>query len=210
MGIKQKPNLNFENFLWSQGFEFVAGVDEAGVAPLAGPVVAAAVIFKPGINIRELQNVSDSKTLNSKERGRLKDLITICCLDFGIGIVEVDEIDELNIHRATRLAMRRAVEKLKKTTVLLIDGPFAIPEMKILQFAVVDGDAKIASISAASIIAKVTRDRIMAELHEQYPQYGLARHKGYPTKHHITQILEYGPTPMHRKSFLTKLLNQSV
>ncbi len=202
----RRPTLYFEKLFWSAGCRYIAGVDEAGVAPLAGPVVAAAVILKPRSTLRELPKVNDSKLLSPKDRQRLYDVIVRKCVDYGVGVSSVSEIDSINIFQATRQAMRRALEQLKAVNIALLDGPHLIPDYKIVQWAIIDGDAKIASISAASIIAKVTRDLLMADLHEQYPEYGFAKHKGYPTKFHIAKIRELGPTPVHRTSFLKKIL----
>lgn len=200
------PTLHLEKLLWQSGCNCIAGVDEVGVAPLAGPVVAAAVILKPGTTLRDIPKVRDSKLLTPRDRQVLHDIIISKCLDFAIGQASVEEVDVLNIHNASHLAMKRALEQLKKIEAAVIDGPFVIPSLKILQFAVVDGDAKVASISAASIIAKVTRDLMMADLNEQYPEYGFDRHKGYPTKLHIMRLKEFGPTPVHRRSFLKNIL----
>lgn len=197
--------MHLEKLFWASGCARIVGVDEAGVAPLAGPVVAAAVILKPDIRLRELPKVNDSKLLSPLDRQKLYDRIISKCVDYAIGLAEVEEIDRLNIHHATRLAMQRAVEQLRKFSAVLIDGPFTIPNLRCLQLAVVDGDAKIVTISAASIIAKVSRDLLMADLDEQFPSYGFAKHKGYPTKFHIAKIRELGPTPVHRKSFLKKI-----
>lgn len=201
----KKPNLSFEKLFWQAGCNCIAGVDEVGVAPLAGPVVAAAVILKPGTTLRDIPKVRDSKLLTPNDRKILHDTIISKCLDFAIGQASVEEIDVLNIHNASHLAMKRALEQLKKIEAAVIDGPFVVPSIKILQFAVIDGDAKVASISAASIIAKVTRDLMMSNLNEQYPEYGFDRHKGYPTKFHISRIIEHGPSLVHRKSFLKNI-----
>ena len=184
----------------------MAGIDEAGVAPLAGPVVAAAVILKPGTTLRLLPKVRDSKLMSPLERQRLYDIIIGRAEDFAVGVAEVHEIESINIRQATLLAMRRAFKQLKKADMVMVDGPWTIPGISNLQFAVVDGDAKIASISAASIIAKVTRDLMMNDLHHKFPQYGFDRHKGYPTKLHALRLKEYGPSPVHRQSFLKNFI----
>lgn len=175
----------------------VAGVDEAGRGPLAGPVVAAAVILGP----RAIPGLGDSKQKTERQRDRLFDVISAEALAIGVGRAEVDEIDTLNIFRASLLAMQRAVEALAIAPhEAMIDGlhcpPLACPST-----AVVGGDATVAAISAASIIAKVTRDRIMLALHLDYPEYGFAQHKGYPTAAHVAALERCGATPVHRASF---------
>jgi ribonuclease HII len=176
----------------------VAGIDEAGRGPLAGPVVAAAVVFPPEVWI---QGVDDSKALTAARRERLFGIIMECSEDVGIGIVTHEEIDALNIYRATMKAMHDAVARLRLPPGhLLVDGPrFSHP--LIPSTAVVGGDARCFSIAAASIVAKVTRDRLMAEYGRIYPEYGFARHKGYGTAAHMEAIREFGPCPIHRSSF---------
>ncbi|MBI3793809.1 MAG: ribonuclease HII [Nitrospinae bacterium] len=180
--------------------EKIAGVDEAGRGPLAGPVVASAVILPEGktppVPFR------DSKILSASARERLFIWLHESGADIGVGIVDHEEIDRMNILRASLYAMKIAVGKLKsKPSLLLIDGTFTLDLTDVRQEAIVKGDSKIAAISAASIIAKVTRDRIMDDYHGQYPAYGFDRHKGYPTKAHRTAVLTHGPCPIHRKSF---------
>ena len=176
----------------------MAGVDEAGRGPLAGPVVAAAVILDDS---RRILGLADSKILTALTRDRLYDKIrekALCC---SVGSASVEEIDELNIFHATMLAMRRAVEGLRlKPVKVLVDGN-RLPKLDILSEAIVGGDAKVKSISAASIIAKVTRDRMLAQLHEQFPQYGFAAHKGYSTPEHLEALRVHGPCIHHRKHF---------
>lgn len=176
----------------------LAGVDEAGRGPLAGPVVAAAVILDEGKRIRGL---ADSKVLTPLQRDRLFDQIrekSLCC---AVGEASVAEIDELNILHATMLAMRRAVEGLRlKPVKVLVDGN-RLPRLDVLCEAVIGGDAKVKSISAASIVAKVTRDRKLAELHEAFPQYGFASHKGYGTPEHLEALRVHGPCVHHRRHF---------
>lgn len=179
--------------------ERIAGVDEAGRGPLAGPVVAAAVMLPdnpPPFPFR------DSKTISHDRRIILHDWLFASGAAIGIGIVEADEIDRINILQAALMAMRIAVERLDpRPDKILIDGNQLIPRFAIAQEAVVKGDAKIPAISAASIIAKVTRDRIMGELHARYPQYGFDKHKGYGTKEHRDALLTHGPAAIHRKTF---------
>jgi ribonuclease HII len=175
-----------------------AGVDEAGRGPLAGPVVAAAVILD---DKKRILGLADSKILTPLQRDKLYDKIrekALCC---SVGMSSVEEIDELNIFHATMLAMKRAVEGLRlKPVKVLVDGN-RLPKLDILSEAIVDGDAKVKSISAASIIAKVTRDRMLVELHEAFPQYGFAAHKGYSTPEHLEALRVHGPCVHHRKHF---------
>lgn len=176
----------------------VAGVDEAGRGPLAGPVVAAAVILDARKPIRGLK---DSKVLTPLRRERLFDEIHAKALCFCIAQASVAEIDELNILQATLLAMRRAVEGLRlRPSKVLVDGN-RLPTLRIAAEAIVDGDAKVRSISAASILAKVHRDRLCLQLHEEHPQYGFAGHKGYATALHLAALREHGACPHHRRSF---------
>ena len=176
----------------------LAGVDEAGRGPLAGPVVAAAVILD---DARRVNGLADSKVLTPLQRDKLYDRIrekALCC---SVGSATVEEIDSLNIFHATMLAMKRAVEGLRlKPAKVLVDGN-RLPKLDILSEAIVGGDAKVKSISAASIIAKVTRDRLLRELHEQFPQYGFAAHKGYSTPEHLEALRVHGPCVHHRKHF---------
>jgi ribonuclease HII len=175
-----------------------AGVDEAGRGPLAGPVVAAAVILD---DKKRINGLADSKVLTPLQRDKLFDRIrekALCC---SVALATVEEIEELNIFHATMLAMKRAVEGLRlKPVKVLVDGN-RLPKLDMLSEAIVDGDAKIKSISAASILAKVTRDRMLVELHEQFPQYGFAAHKGYSTPEHLEALRTHGPCVHHRRFF---------
>jgi ribonuclease HII len=176
----------------------IAGVDEAGRGPLAGPVVAAAVILD---DLNPIAGLADSKKLTALKRERLYDEIRAKALCCSIAEATVEEIDELNILQATMLAMRRAVEGLRlKPTKVLVDGN-RLPVLDVLAEAIVKGDSKVQAISAASILAKVHRDRWCQELHAQYPQYGFDAHKGYGTAAHLQALKEHGATPWHRKSF---------
>jgi len=196
--------LNFENELWKQDFTRVAGVDEAGRGPLAGPVVAAAVVFPAGQ--KYINGINDSKKLSPRQRQAIKAVIEEKALDFGIGIVYHKEIDELNILGATFKAMRLAVESLKQPPdFVLIDGN-RDPKIGIQNRCVVKGDSLSMSIAAASIIAKVTRDEMMVDYDKLFPQYDFAKHKGYPTYNHIEAIREHGVCPIHRRSFKPKVL----
>lgn len=198
-GVVMSPDFSSERRHYEAGCQVVAGIDEAGRGPLAGPVVAAAVILPDEAAISGL---NDSKKLTAKRREELYEQI-ISCPDilYSIGIVEAAEIDELNILRATHLAMRKAVEGLAKTPdMCLIDG-LPVKGFPFPQEAIVKGDAKSLSIAAASIMAKVTRDRIMKEHALVYPEYGFEKHSGYGTKAHMEALNKYGPTPIHRRSF---------
>jgi ribonuclease HII len=195
---KQVPTLDFEEAWWVQGFEHVAGVDEAGRGPLAGPVVAGAVILPKGLLI---EGVNDSKKLSAKQRERLYHEIYDRALCVGVGIVSHEVIDKINIYHASILAMRKAIDKLIiSPAVVLADGNSFRHES--LRFQnIVAGDAKSVTIAAASIIAKVTRDSLMREYHQQFPAYGFDRHKGYGTKIHLDALRQYGACPIHRRSF---------
>jgi len=191
-----------ENELKAQGYKLICGVDEAGRGPLAGPVCAAAVILPEGL---ENLGINDSKKLSEKKRDKLFDLIKEKAVAYSIATASEKEIDELNILNATFLAMRRAVEGLGvNPDYVLVDGN-RLPGTGIKEEAIVKGDAKSISIAAASILAKVTRDRMLLELDKEYPEYGFAQHKGYPTKLHYDMIKEHGVLPVHRLSFLKNL-----
>ncbi len=182
----------------AKGHRLVAGVDEAGRGPLAGPVVAAAVILPPDII---LHGLDDSKKLSPAKREELFPKIKTQAVAYGIATVDPEVIDEINILRAAKLAMKRAVENLPSDPdLLLIDGNQKI-DSSAAQWAIVKGDAKSFSIAAASVLAKVTRDRIMEDYHRLYPQYEFARHKGYGTRRHQDLIAEHGPCPIHRNTF---------
>lgn len=191
-----------ENEIYAEGFSLICGVDEAGRGPLAGPVYAAAVIFPRDAVI---EGLNDSKKLTEKKREALFDVITERALTYGIASASVEEIEKLNILNATFLAMNRAIDKLDPIPELaLIDGNrstgIAMPSR-----CVVKGDSRCADIAAASILAKVSRDRYMLTLAEKYPQYHFEQHKGYGTKLHYEALREYGPSPEHRPSFLRKM-----
>ena len=190
--------MEYETKAVNQGFRNISGVDEAGRGPLAGPVVAAAVIFSPNIDIVDLD---DSKKLSPKKREELFLEIQERATAYGVAVIGHKIIDEINILQAARLAMKQAVDQLNPIPdLLLIDGNQKI-ESSIDQWAIVKGDSKSLSIAAASVLAKVTRDRIMDDYHKLYPQYAFNRHKGYGTKLHRTLIQEYGPCPIHRSKF---------
>ena len=188
-----------ENELHQEGYALVCGVDEAGRGPLCGPVFAAACILPDGL---VLEGLNDSKKLTPKKRDKLFDLICENAIAYCIASASVEEIDELNILEADLLAMRRAIDGLSiKADFALIDGNIA-RDFQIPARAVIGGDAKSPSIAAASILAKVARDRDCIELDAQYPQYGIAKHKGYGTKQHMEALRTYGPSPIHRKQFI--------
>ncbi len=179
--------------------ELVAGVDEVGRGPLAGPVVAAAVVLQQGHGIRGL---ADSKKLTPKRREELSEQIMECAVSWSIAEASREEIDQINILHASLLAMRRAVENLQcDLSLVLVDGNRIPQGLTMDAEAIVGGDAKVESISAASILAKVARDRMMVELHQYHPQYGFDRHKGYPTKQHLEALNQYGVLDQHRRSF---------
>lgn len=193
------PDLyHFEQQLRQDGYRIIAGIDEAGRGPLAGPVVAAAVIIAPDSRI---EGVNDSKQLSEQQREHLFELITSQAEGVGIGIVDAGEIDRINILQATRMAMRCAVEQLATMPdCLLIDGITRI-DSPLRQLTIKQGDSRSASIAAASIIAKVTRDRMMLEYDQLYPGYGFARHKGYGSTAHYAALRQLGPCPIHRVTF---------
>lgn len=204
--LKQEIDLyQIEKSLTTQGYRYICGVDEAGRGPLAGPVVAAAVILPRDVVI---EGINDSKKLTEKKRERLYDEIIAKSLCYAIACCDNHEIDQYNILGATHIGMNRAVAALAVCPdYVLIDGN-SDPGNGLHTQTVVNGDALSASIGAASILAKVYRDRLMVELDQAYPGYLLAKHKGYPTKQHYERILEQGISPIHRLSFLKKLLAQ--
>ncbi|MGN0518637.1 MAG: ribonuclease HII [Acutalibacteraceae bacterium] len=197
--------LLYEGIVNSNGFENVCGVDEAGRGPLAGPVCAAAVILPHGLII---DGVNDSKKLSEKKREQLFDIIKENSLAWSVAWASVEEIEEINILNATMLAMKRAVEGLSiKADYAIIDGN-KTPDLDIPCQSIVKGDAKSMSIACASILAKVSRDRLLKEMAVQYPQYQFEKHKGYGTKLHMELIRQYGPSPVHRRSFLKNILDK--
>lgn len=191
-----------ENEIYDSGVELICGVDEAGRGPLAGPVCAAAVILPRGL---EIEGLNDSKKLSEKKRDKLFDAICAEAVSYGIAFASVEEIEEINILNAAMLAMNRAIERLSVKPVLaLVDGN-RNSAIEMPSRYVVKGDAKCADIAAASILAKVTRDRYMLEMAEKYPEYHFEKHKGYGTKLHYEALREYGPCEIHRPSFLRKM-----
>lgn len=203
--IERLKNLKkFENNLHSTGLKYIAGIDEAGRGPLAGPVVVGIAIMKPDSFI---EGVNDSKKLSEKKREQLYEQIISEAIDWAVGIVDQKEIDEINILNATKKALHMAISNLKvKPDRILVDALEHIDTYGIPYTSIIKGDAKIYSISVASIIAKVTRDRIMQKYDEIYPEYGFSGHKGYGTAKHIQAIKEYGPCSLHRKTFIKKFV----
>lgn len=190
----------------AKGYTAVCGVDEAGRGPLAGPVCAAAVILPEGL---EIEGLNDSKKLSEKRREALYDVIKEKAIAYSIAFASVEEIEEHNILQATFMAMTRAVEGLSiKADYALIDGNKIPPQLQVPADYIIGGDAISASIAAASVLAKVTRDRLMVEMEDIYPGYDFKKHKGYGTKVHREALLELGPSPIHRMSFLGKILNK--
>lgn len=188
-----------------KGYKVICGIDEAGRGPLAGPVYAAAVILPPDC---EIDGLNDSKKLSEKKREQLFDVVCDKALAYSIGVATEKEIDEINILQATFLAMRRAVESLEiKPDLALVDGNQK-PKTGVDEVTVVKGDAKSMSIAAASILAKVSRDRFMVEMDKKYPEYEFSKHKGYGTKLHYEKIREFGVSDIHRRTFLKKIIGE--
>jgi len=201
---------DIECSLFKKGYNNIAGTDEAGRGPLAGPVVAAAVIIPKGVTI---SNLNDSKKLTKNQRETLFEEIAASGAICAVGVIDNETIDRINILRASLLAMQKAILSLEiKPDFILVDGTFTVPNVTTPQMAIIGGDAICDSISAASIIAKVTRDRIMDKYQELYPDYTFANHRGYPTKRHLDELKNFGPTDIHRKTFrpVEKLLNKSL
>jgi ribonuclease HII len=200
--MKAEPDLIHEGLWWSQGLVRVAGIDEAGRGPWAGPVVAGAVVLPPDPAVaRALTGVRDSKQLSPRQRERLFAIIQAAAVSWAAGVVASEEIDLLGILPATRLAMRQAVEGLSVSPQALLVDAVRLPAIPLPQRSLIHGDALCLSIAAASIVAKVTRDRLMVEMDSLYPGYGFARHKGYGTARHAQALRELGPCPIHRRSF---------
>lgn len=198
------PDYSFELAARDAGYRHVCGIDEAGRGPLSGPVVAAACVLEPGT---EIPGLNDSKKLTPKKRDLLYDLVIERATDFAVGFATPEEVDSINILNATMLAMRRAIAALKVLAdYALVDGN-CIRDYPIPARAIIKGDSLSMSVAAASILAKVTRDRLCLEDDRQYPMYGFAKHKGYGTAEHIAALRTYGPCPIHRKTFLKFLDN---
>ncbi len=195
-------NLEIEKKAWSKGYELIGGIDEVGRGPLAGPVVAACVVARQGVEIGEkLKEVKDSKKLSEKKREELFRIIDDN-FEVGVGICDKDTIDKINILQASLLAMKKALSAHnERPDFVLVDGKMKIPNCVIPQINIIKGDSKVFLIAAASIIAKVYRDQLMIEYDKKYPEYGFAKHKGYGTKFHMEALQKYGPCPIHRTSF---------
>ena len=200
---KAKQLLTEERRLWALGYSFIGGIDEAGRGPLAGPVAAACVILPRDLTI---EGIDDSKKLTAAKREELYKIIYEKALAVGLGIVDQNKIDEINIYNATVLAMNQAVRACSLEPDYLLLDAMHLKDMPVPQLSIIGGDGKSQSIAAASIIAKVTRDKIMDDLAGIYPEYGFDKHKGYGTEEHIAAIRKYGISPVHRKSFLAKIL----
>ena len=195
---KFEKMTEIEYRLYEKNYKLIAGIDEVGRGPLAGPVVAAAVILPRDF---ELIGLNDSKQLNEDKRNKFYEIIREQALDIGIGISGNDEIDEINIFEATKLAMKRAVLDLNQAPSYLLIDAVQLNDLPIEQQSIIKGDSKSISIAAASIVAKVTRDSMMKKLHEQYPMFHFISNMGYGTKEHLEALKQFGPSPVHRKSF---------
>ena len=196
--VKLRSYRTLENALRRMGFVYVAGVDEVGRGCLAGPVVAAAVVLDPD---RYIPRICDSKTVTALERDRLYDAIVRKAVCWSVVSVDPDEIDRLNIHQASLRAMQRAVMSLVPLPDMVLVDAFRVPDLPMAQRGVVEGDTRCTAIAAASIVAKVTRDRLMQDLHRRDPRYGFDRHKGYATREHLDAVSRFGYSDVHRRSF---------
>ena len=205
--VKVRAFRTLENSLRRMGFNYVAGVDEVGRGCLAGPVVAAAVVLDPN---RYIPRICDSKTVTALEREKLFKLITRAAIAWGVAGCDPVEIDDVNIHQASLRAMRKAVMSLVPLPDIVLVDAFRIPQLLMAQRPVIHGDATCTAIAAASIVAKVTRDRAMVELHESDPRYGFDRHKGYATRDHLEAVGKFGYSPAHRKSFRPSSLFDTI
>jgi ribonuclease HII len=204
---KQKADklLQYEKTLWAQGYKYLGGIDEAGRGPLAGPVVSACVILPKGLII---PGIDDSKKLTAVKREELFEQINKNAVSIGVGIIENSRIDTVNIYNATKEAMVQAVNTCKEKPDFLLLDAMRLQDISLPQLSVIKGDSNSQSIAAASIVAKVTRDRIMEGFSKLYPLYGFEKHKGYGTKEHIKALHKYGLSPVHRKSFLKNILSK--
>jgi ribonuclease HII len=203
-----RPSTNLEHKFLKSGYGRIIGIDEVGMGCLAGPVVVCAVSLKKDfykIKNNGLKGIADSKLLSAKKREELASkLIRNKYLEYKINLCQPKTIDRLNIHKASKLAMKKAVEGIARAdarAIVLVDGPHEIPNLKIKQKAIIKGDRKIFAIACASIIAKVHRDKLMAKYGKKYPHYGFEKHKGYGTKYHYAQLASFGPSDIHRRSF---------
>ncbi|NLB41884.1 MAG: ribonuclease HII [Clostridiales bacterium] len=200
---KAQRMLIYERMLWSKGYSFIGGIDEAGRGPLAGPVVSACVVLPKELII---EGVDDSKKLSPHKREYLFDIIMEKALSVGFGIVDHNQIDKVNIYQATKESMEQAVNACKQSPDYLLLDAMQLKRIPLAQLSLIGGDGKSQTIAAASIIAKVTRDKIMVSFAKIYPEYGFEKHKGYGTEEHVEAIRKHGLSPIHRKSFLTKIL----
>ncbi|NMB34039.1 MAG: ribonuclease HII [Clostridium sp.] len=200
---RYRAMCSYENEAYESGNNLIAGIDEAGRGPLAGPVVAAAVILPRGIFI---EGLNDSKKLSPQKRERIYDIIADKAVSIGIGVVDVDIIDKINILNATKMAMLQAVEALDTTPEILFIDSEKLDNIELPQKSLIKGDAKSVSIAAASVVAKVTRDKMIGRMDQVYPLYGFAKHKGYGTKEHIEAIRKHGICPIHRMTFTKKII----
>ncbi len=201
--LRQVPDLSIEHEVYREGYKYIAGIDEAGRGCLAGPVVAAAVILPVGLI---LDGVDDSKKLRPAKRESLYDLIKQNAVAVGVGVVDNEDIDRINILRATIRAMEIAVRDLRISSDCLLIDAITLADIHIPQRSIIKGDTQSISIASASIVAKVTRDRLMIRAHSLYPQYNFLSNKGYGTRDHIDYLYSYGPCKIHRKSFIGKIL----
>jgi ribonuclease HII len=201
--VKVRAFRTLENTIRRLGFNLVAGVDEVGRGCLAGPVIAAAVILNP---TRYIPRIGDSKTVTALERAKLYDQITRAAVAWGVAGADSQEIDDVNIHQASLRAMQRAILKLAPLPDFVLVDAFRVPGILMAQRAVIHGDTRCTAIAAASIVAKVTRDRMMLELHATDPRYGFDRHKGYATRDHLDAVSRYGYSEVHRRSFRPQVL----
>ena len=200
-----EKRLTYERGCWDQGYKRIAGLDEAGRGPLAGPVVAAVFLITPEFQLMEL---NDSKQLSLKQRENCFQYLTSGQWEYGVGVVEPGEIDRINIYQASRRAMLQALQSLSPAPDYLLVDALVVPDTSIPQSAIIHGDALAVTIAAASVIAKCTRDRMMIEYDRDFPGYGFAKHKGYPTREHYEALSKLGPSSIHRLSFrLTKKLD---
>lgn len=196
---RRRTLLRFERALWARGVTHIAGVDEVGVGPLAGPLIAAAVILPQEVGLR---GVDDSKKLTRAARERMSEQIKACAIAVGVGVVSAEEVDRLNTFWASIEAMRRAISALPIPAQHLLIDARRIPDLNLPQDALIKGDGRSYSIAAASIVAKVERDGVMTGLDQDFPQYGFANHMGYGTREHLDALARYGPCPVHRRSFI--------
>ena len=195
------PTFEEEFLARKYGYKTIAGVDEVGRGPIAGPVVSGALVFDIGLDLKWVYDIRDSKQLSDKQRRRIVDGMDQEGVNRGLGIVSASEIDKIGIVAATKLSMVQAVGKLKGRPDFLLIDAVDLEETGIDYKSIIKGDQTCASIAAASVMAKVTRDKIMLEEDKKYPQYHFAKHKGYPTKNHMEQLKRFGPSPIHRRSF---------